>query len=98
LAKEKPTVLPPGDTPWSVDFLAPFFPLPPGISEAVLKNASLVVSAKPARGRRRAGFAFTRDKTTIAIASLDRQQIAALAGDAELDVSLRVQKPDVPAG
>jgi len=96
LAKDKTTVLT-GATPWSVDFLAPFFPLPPGITEAALKGASLVVSAKPARGRRRAGFAFTRDKTTIPLASLDREKIAALAGDAELDVSLRVQKPDAPA-
>jgi hypothetical protein len=78
----------------TMDFLAQCFPLPPDITEDALKGASIVVSAKPERGRRRAGLAFTREKTAIALADLTQQQIEALAGDPELDVSLRVTKPD----
>jgi hypothetical protein len=92
LAKDK--TRPPGAAPWSPTFLAPLFPLPDDIAETALKDASIVVSARPERGRRRAGFAFTREKTAIALADLEQDQIAALAGDPELDVSLRLPKPD----
>lgn len=75
-------------------FLTLAFPLPADIPPEALKAASIVVTSKAERGRRRAGFAFTRDETSIPFADLSEQQIEALTGDAELVVSLRVQKPN----
>lgn len=84
-----PAIAQPGATPVTLSF-----PLPTGASRDDLKNASIVVMAKPPQGRRRAGRAFTREETLIPYADLDDEQIAALTGDPELIVTLRLPKPD----
>jgi hypothetical protein len=75
------------------EFVSIAFPLPAGIPPLALEGSSIVVKAKPARGRWRAGRQFTREETVIPFGDLTEQQIAALAGDVELIVSLRVPKP-----
>lgn len=74
-------------------FVTLAFPLPVDMPEGALKEASIVVTAKAATGRRRAGVFFTREETSIPFADLSEEHLAALTGDAELVVSLRVQKP-----
>ena len=69
------------------------YPPPAEMPAALLKDAKLVVKAKPERGRRRAGYAFTRAETEIPFDALDKEQLDALAGDTELVVALRLVKP-----
>lgn len=69
------------------------YPPPPGIPAERLAAATLVVKAKPERGRRRAGHSFTREETEIPLADLTEDQRAAIAGDRELVVALRLAKP-----
>jgi hypothetical protein len=69
-------------------------PLPDGVPAEVLKAASIVVVAKPARGRRRAGREFTRDETVIPYVDLSVGEINALVTDTELTVSVRLPEPD----
>lgn len=68
--------------------------LPEGIPSEQLKGASIVVASKSERGRRRAGLAFTREETVIAVADLTEEQIDALRGDPELIVNTRFTAPD----
>lgn len=79
------------ETPKSVTLS---FPLPDGATRDALKAASIVVKAKPQQGRWRAGRFFTRDETLIPYVDLDDDKIAALTGDPELIVSLRIAEPD----
>ena len=76
------------------EFVTLRFPWPADAPADVLKQASIVVRAKSERGRRRAGFVFTRGETVIPYSDLDAAQLALLTGDAGLIVSLRVPKPD----
>jgi hypothetical protein len=68
------------------------FPPPADVPEAILQLASLVVRAKAERGRRRAGHAFTREETVIPMVDLSAEQVAAIGGDQELVVLLRVPR------
>lgn len=72
------------------------FPLPANIPDVVLDASIVIVKAKPARGRWRAGRPFTREETAIPFRDLNQAQIEALTGDPELVVSLRVpsEAPD----
>lgn len=83
---------PPPDASGGLVTLA--FPLPADIPPFVLERAVVIVTAKPARGRWRAGRQFTREETLIPFTELRDVEIDMLTGDAELVVSLRVQKPD----
>lgn len=47
----------------------------------------VIVKSRSDRGRRRAGFAFTREETRIPVADLSVDQLAALAADTELIVA-----------
>lgn len=64
--------------------------LPTGLSAEQLAKVQVVVKAKSATGRRRAGFQFTRDETVIALAELKDEQLASLRADPELIVATRV--------
>ncbi|MGL5166640.1 MAG: HI1506-related protein [Afipia sp.] len=69
------------------------FPLPAELPEQALKSASIIVTSKSPSGRRRAGLAFTREETVIPYVEVSAEQIAALTGDPELIVCLRVVQP-----
>lgn len=70
------------------------FPMPSDVPRDALSHATIVVTSKALTGRRRAGRAFTREETLIPYAELNEEQIAALTGDPELVVSVRLIKPD----
>ncbi|MBI1201487.1 MAG: hypothetical protein GC182_03140 [Rhodopseudomonas sp.] len=70
------------------------WPPPAGMPAAALEGALFAVKAKPERGRWRAGRKFSREETTISLAELDDDQRAAIAGDPELVVSLRLVEPE----
>jgi hypothetical protein len=74
------------------EFVTVAFPLPAGIPHEALKAASIVVIAKPVRGRWRAGRHFTRTEQVIPFGDLSEADIAALEGDAELVVSVRLSR------
>lgn len=70
------------------------WPLPAGVPPEVLDGADLVVTAKAATGRRRAGRAFSRDEeTVIALSDLSEDEIAAITGDGELTCAVRFYRP-----
>lgn len=74
-------------------------PLPPGIPPEALANASLVVRAKPERGRWRAGRFFTRGvEAVIPLSELTDDQVTAIKGDRELVVITRVPTGPKAAG
>ena len=86
---------PEGNRRLAADNLLTFaFPLPAGIPPQALQGAFVIVKAKSARGRWRAGRQFSPEETSIPFADLSGLQIEALTGDAELIVSLRVSRPD----
>lgn len=68
-------------------------PLPANVPAEALKDASIVVKAKAHRGRWRAGRFFSRDETLIGYAELSEAELAALAGDPELVVGVRLGAP-----
>lgn len=72
----------------SVDLVPPLPPLP----DRIAAQASLVVKSKPER-RRRAGRTFTRQETVIPLAALSPEARAAIEGDSELAVTVRVAAP-----
>jgi hypothetical protein len=76
-----------------VDFVTLSFPLPDSVPAEALKHASIVVKAKSQHGRRRAGYAFTREETVIPYLDLDAMKLGALVEDAELVVAIRIPKP-----
>lgn len=76
------------------EFVTLAFPPKGALLPQSLAAVSVVVKARAERGRRRAGFAFSREETVIPYADLSEQQIAALIADPDLIVSLRVPKPD----
>lgn len=84
----KPTL-----APAAVEFVTLAFPLPEGAPSLTLETTWVVVKAKAERGRWRAGRQFTREETVVPLGDLSEQQFAALTGDAELIVSLRLPKP-----
>jgi hypothetical protein len=75
------------------EFMTIAFPLPEGIPPQALLSASIVIKARPANGRWRAGRKFTREETVFPFGDLTGQEVAALTCDPELIVSLRVPKP-----
>ncbi len=75
------------------EFVTLSFPWPPEIPNDVLKTASIVVKAKPERGRWRGGRHFTREETVLPLADLGFQEVNALTADADLIVTIRVPKP-----
>lgn len=92
-AAAKPAAAPGGEPRPGQKFLTLSWPLPDNIPERALAEAQLVVKAKGDKGRRRAGFAFSREETVIPLTELKAGQIAALADDRELVVAVRVPAP-----
>ncbi len=74
------------------EFVTLAWPLPADMPEAALKAASIVLKSKSPRGRRRAGFALTRDETVVAFVDLSEEQLGALTGDSEIVVAVRFPK------
>jgi len=87
------TVVTQSAPPHSGEFITLSFPLPADLPGEAFKNVSIVVKAKPAQGRWRAGRKFTREESVIPHVDLSAQQIEALTGDSELIVSVRVPRP-----
>lgn len=75
------------------EFVTLKWPLPSGISQAALQNASIIVRSKSEKGRRRAGMSFTREETVLPYSTTSGEVLGLLISDAHLSVSLRVPKP-----
>ncbi|MDQ2084518.1 hypothetical protein RA307_30420 [Xanthobacteraceae bacterium Astr-EGSB] len=67
-------------------------PLPADIPAALLEGAVYIVKAKPERGLRRAGRAFTREETRIPYGDLSAGQRAAIEGEPDLVVTIQVSR------
>jgi hypothetical protein len=58
-------------------------------------SVSLVVRSRSAKGRRRAGMAFTREETVLRLVDIDPVRGEQITGDPELIVKVRIPKPPV---
>ncbi|MDQ2084648.1 hypothetical protein RA307_31090 [Xanthobacteraceae bacterium Astr-EGSB] len=67
-------------------------PLPADIPPGVLAGATYIVKAKPERGLRRAGRAFTREETQIPYADLTADERVAIEGEPGLVVTIRLSR------
>lgn len=74
-------------------FITLGWPLPKDFPERALENAVLVVKSKSKNGRWRAARKFSREETAIPLAELKGEEIAAIAADPQLIVSVKVPEP-----
>jgi hypothetical protein len=65
-------------------------PVPADVPSLLLAGATYIVKAKPERGLRRAGRAFTREETLIPYADLSAGHRAAIEGEPDLVVTIRL--------
>jgi hypothetical protein len=67
-------------------------PVPADVPPALLEGAVYIVKAKPERGLRRAGRAFTREETQIPYADLSDDQRTAIENESDLVVTIRLTR------
>ncbi|MDQ2084815.1 hypothetical protein RA307_31945 [Xanthobacteraceae bacterium Astr-EGSB] len=67
-------------------------PLPADVPPHLLAGATYIVKAKPERGLRRVGRAFTREETLIPYADLSAEQRTAIEGEPDLVVTVRLSR------